>query len=374
MSKGDHVPTDVKNYEVNRLFQVVVKNEASDLHLKVGSPPMIRMDGIVRPLDMKELSAKDIEKLMFPTLTDRQRENLEEEGGADYAHVLPDGQRFRVNLYRQRGVISMAARRVNAVVPNFEELNLPLALARVAEYHQGMVILAGPTGSGKSTTIAAMLDHINKRRRCHILTIEDPIEFMFTDDKAFINQRELGIDVPTWAIALKHAMREDPDVILIGEMRDQVTFDAGMQAAETGHLVFGTLHSASAPSTVGRILDLFPPDQQEGIRQTLAFNLRAIICQMLVPSMLEGVQRVPASEIMLNNATVRNLIRTKDDAKLADAIRIGSQEGMRDFTESLRLLVDAEMVEPAVAMEFAPSPEALKMALKGIRVAEQAIL
>jgi twitching motility protein PilT len=237
-----------------------------------------------------------------------------------------------------------------------------------------MIILAGVTGSGKSTTIASMLDYINEREQVHILTIEDPIEYVFTDKKAVVNQREVYIDVKDWHTALKHAVREDPDIILVGEMRDRDTFEAGIHAAETGHLVFGTIHASTAPSTISRILDLFPADMHSAIRQALAFNLKAIIAQKLLPSIKPGVQRVPTNEIMIVNPTIRDLILKAEDKKLADAIRIGFLEGMLDFTESLRQLVEKGYVDKATALEVAPNPEALKMALKGIKVAQPGIL
>jgi twitching motility protein PilT len=237
-----------------------------------------------------------------------------------------------------------------------------------------LVILAGVTGSGKSTTLAAMLDYINEHEEVHILTIEDPIEYLFRRKKAIINQREVGIDVVDWATALKHAVREDPDVILIGEMRDRDTFEAGLNAAETGHLVFGTIHASSAPSTIGRILDLFPADMHPAMRQSLAFNLKAIVCQKLLPGLKPGVARVPANEIMIVNPTIRDLIVKGEDKKLPDAIRIGLIEGMLDFNESLRQLVTRGDVDRDAALAAAPNPDALKMALKGIKVAQPGIL
>jgi twitching motility protein PilT len=237
-----------------------------------------------------------------------------------------------------------------------------------------MIILAGVTGSGKSTTLAAMIDYINDRERVHILTIEDPIEYLFTDKKAVINQREVGLDVVDWHTALKHAVREDPDVILVGEMRDRETFEAGISAAETGHLVLGTLHSSTAASTISRILDLFPADMHPAMRQSLSFNLKAIVCQKLLPSIKPGVQRVPANEIMILNPTIKDLIVKAEDKKLPDAIRIGYLEGMVDFDESLRQLVERGDIDRATALEVATNPDALKMAFKGIRVARPGIL
>ena len=237
-----------------------------------------------------------------------------------------------------------------------------------------MILLAGVTGSGKSTTIASMLDYINEREAVHILTIEDPIEFTFVDKKAVVNQREVYIDVCDWHTALKHAVREDPDIILVGEMRDRDTFEAAIHAAETGHLVFGTIHASSSASTLSRILDLFPPDMHGPIRQALAFNLKAIVCQKLLKSIKPGAQRVPTNEIMIVNPTIRDLILKAEDRKLSDAIRIGFLEGMIDFTESLRQLVERGDIDRATALEVAPNPEQLKMAFKGIKVATPGIL
>ncbi len=360
--------------EISRLFRAVITHDGSDLHLSAGLPPMMRLRNEIRHMDAPVLSQQDMERLVEPILTDRSRQILHETGGADFAHILPGEGRFRVNLFRQQGQWSLVARRVNAKVPTFEKLGLPPVMAKLCQYDQGLIIIAGVTGSGKSTTLAAMLDYINEREQVHILTIEDPIEYLFTRKKAVINQREVGIDVVDWNVALKHAVRQDPDVILIGEMRDRDTFEAALNAAETGHLVFGTIHASSAPSTIGRILDLFPADMHPAMRQSLAFNLKAIICQKLLPGIKPGVQRVPANEIMMVNPTVRDLILKGEDKKLPDAIRIGLVEGMLDFNESLRQLVGRGDIDQASALEVSPNPDALKMALKGIKVAQPGIL
>ncbi|CAN5482915.1 PilT/PilU family type 4a pilus ATPase [soil metagenome] len=361
--------------EINKLYRSVMKNEGSDLHLKVGLPPMMRLRNAIRHTQLPPLTQEDMERLCYPILNERTRRILDETGGTDFAHVIgQDECRFRVNLFKQRGRLSMVARRVNSSIPNFAKLGLPPSIEKLCNFDQGMVILAGVTGSGKSTTIASMLDYVNERERVHILTIEDPIEYLFLDKKAVINQREVGIDVIDWHTALKHAVRQDPDIILVGEMRDRDTFEAGMHAAETGHLVFGTIHASTAPSTVGRILDLFPADMHNALRQSLAFNLKAIVCQKLLPSIKPGVQRVPTNEIMIMNPTIRDLIIKGEDKKLPDAIRIGFLEGMLDFNESLRQLVERGDVDRATALEVAPNPEALKMAFKGIKVAQPGIL
>src|SRR5437879_5690410 len=370
------MPAEAKREpEVNKLFRMVMKHEGSDLHLKVGLPPMMRLRNAIRHMEMKPINSEEMERLLFPIMSPRSQKLLEDTGGADFAHIIGHNEcRFRVNIFRQRGDLSLVARRVNTKVPNFEKLGLPPSIEKLCHFDQGMIILAGVTGSGKSTTIAAMLDYINDRERLHIVTIEDPIEYTFTDKKAVINQREIGIDVLDWATALKHVVREDPDVILVGEMRDRDTFEAGINAAETGHLVFGTIHASTAPSTIGRILDLFPADMHSAMRQSLAFNLKAIVCQKLLPSIRAGVQRVPTNEIMVMNPTIRELIIKAEDKKLPDAIRIGFLEGMLDFNESLRQLVERGDVDRATALEVAPNPEALKMAFKGIKVAQPGIL
>jgi twitching motility protein PilT len=368
--------------EANKLFRMVMKYKGSDLHLKVSRPPAMRLVGVLREMQMPPLSEADMERLMFPLLSTRQRTILEDEGGVDFAHIVVENgieTRFRVNLFRQRGKLSLVARRVNTSIPDFATLGLPEVLGEIASHDQGIVILAGVTGSGKSTTIASMLQYVNGRERCHIVTIEDPIEFTFTDDKCIINQREVGIDVIDWDTALKHAVRQDPDIILVGEMRDRDTFSAALHAAETGHLVFGTIHASSAPSTISRILDLFPRDMHSAMRQNLAFNLKAIIAQKLLPTTKDwaastGQSRIPTVEIMRMNPTVRKLILNEEDIKLAQAIRMGKEEGMQDFTMSLCGLVQAEKVERSVAFEVAPNPEALRMALKGITLAEPGIL
>ncbi|MGC8640234.1 MAG: type IV pilus twitching motility protein PilT [Isosphaeraceae bacterium] len=376
-----NVETMANEPEANKLFRMVMKYQASDLHLKVGVSPSMRLAGVLRQMQLPKLSIADMERLMYPLLSPRQRGILDEEGGVDFAHIIFDGDtetRFRVNLFKQRGRLSLVARRVNNKIPTFEQLHLPPVLAEITKYEQGIIILAGVTGSGKSTTIASMLQYMNERERLHIVTVEDPIEYTFKDDKSIINQREVGIDVIDWDVALKHAVRQDPDVILVGELRDRDTFSAAMHAAETGHLVFGTIHAGTAPSTIGRLLDLFPREMHSTLRQSLEFNLKAIVAQKLLPTTKEwaakGLTRVPTNEIMLSNPTVRKLIMNEEDNKLGDAIRIGKEEGMMDFTESLRLLVVNEYIERATAFEYAPSPEGLKMALKGITIAQPGIL
>lgn len=366
-----------KELEIDVLFKALVKLKGSDLHLKVDRPPYIRVKGELRTLNRGPIDDEEMTRLIFPMMDERNRKIYNNDGGADFAHTcLVDGVqwRFRVNVLTQMGHIGLVARRINNFIPELEGLHLPTVLYELCKFSQGMILLAGVTGSGKSTTIASMLNWVNRNYSKHILTLEDPIEFMFTEDKCLINQREIGMDVVDFSIGMKHAVREDPDVMLVGEMRDRETFETAIHAAETGHLVFGTIHASTAPSTIGRILDLFPSNMHKAIRSALAFNMRGIVAQKLLPSILPGVQRVPTVEIMTFNPTVRKLILEEQDEKLGDAVRIGAQEGMQDFTMSLKTLVQAKKIDRATAFEVAPNIEALKMALKGIEVKEPGIL
>jgi len=359
----------------NQLFRTVMRHNGSDLHLKAGLPGAMRLRGVIQKMATKAISQEEMEKLLYPLLNAKQRIVLDETGGADFAHVVgQDECRFRVNILKQRGRLALVARRVNTSIPTFEKLGLPPSIEKLCHYDQGLVILAGVTGSGKSTTIASMLEYMNQREALHILTIEDPIEFVFVDKMSIVNQREVYLDVIDWHTALKHAVREDPDVILVGEMRDQETFEAGVHAAETGHVVFGTIHASTSASTISRILDLFPPIQHHAIRQTLAFNLKAVVAQKLVPSIKPGTSRVPTNEIMIINPTIKDLILKSKDDKLLDAMRIGFLEGMVDFTQNLLDLLNRGDIDRATALEFAPNPEQLKMAIKGIKVAAPGIL
>ncbi len=366
-----------KELEVDKLFRACVKLEGSDLHLKVGQPPYVRIRGSLRPLNREPIEAEEMVRLLFPMLNDRTRRIFEEEGGADFAYTVDVDEvlwRFRVNMLQQLGRVGLVARRINNWIPDFEGLNLPPVMEELCKFDQGMVLLAGVTGSGKSTTIASMLNWINRHYRKHILTLEDPVEFIFHEDKSLINQREIGMDVKDFNIGMKHAVREDPDVMLVGEMRDQETFLTAIHAAETGHLVFGTIHASSAATTIGRILDLFPEEMHSALRSAMAFNMKGIVAQKLLPSLRDDVGRVPTVEIMTFTPTIRKLILEEQDSKLPDAIRIGAADGMQDFTMSLKSLVDKELIDRQTAFSVAPNVEALKMALKGIDVSQPGIL
>jgi twitching motility protein PilT len=345
--------------------------------MKVGQPPIVRVNGKLKQLNRGPIELEEMCRLLFPMMNKRHRAIFDKQGGTDFAHTVSvEGEtwRFRVNMLTQMGRIGLVARRVSNWIPDFSGLHLPPVMEQLCRYDQGMVLLAGVTGSGKTTTIASMLNWINAHYSKHILTLEDPIEFVYTEDKCLINQREVGEDVIDFAVGMKHAVREDPDVMLVGEMRDQETFMTAIHAAETGHLVFGTIHAASAPTTIGRILDLFPEEMHGAIRSAIAFNMRGIVAQKLLPSIKPGVGRVPTVEIMLFTPIVRKLVLEGQDEKLPDAIRIGADEGMQDFTMSLKQLVDEELIDRPTAFEVAPNREALKMALKGILVSQPGIL
>jgi twitching motility protein PilT len=373
-------PRPIQNeLEVDKLFRALAKLEGSDLHLKIGCPPYVRINGALHPLSRGPIDAEEMSRLVKPLIDakDRLKRILDDEGGVDFAHLLEiDGKRcrFRVNVFQQMGMTGLIGRRVNNIIPTFAELNLPASLENLCKFPQGMVLVAGITGAGKSTTIAAMLDWINHHYRRHILTLEDPIEFTFTEDKCLVTQRELGMDVKDFQLGMKQAVREDPDVVLIGEMRDRETFNAAMQAAETGHLIFSSIHASSAASSIGRILDLFPTEMHGLVRHSLAFNVKAIVVQKLVKCLDEKVGRVPIVEIMLFSPMVKKLIMEEQDEKLPDAIRIARDEGMQDFTMSLKNLVDRDMIDRTTAFDVAPNPEALKMALRGIEVRDPGIL
>ena len=357
--------------EIDRLFHALVKLSGSDLHLKVGRPPIVRVKGSLQPLKADPIDDEQMRRLCMPMLDERRKKILEIDGGCDFAYVATvEGVKwsFRINLLQQQGSLGLVARRVNNKIPDFKGLFLPPGIERLCEYDQGLVLLAGVTGSGKSTTVASMLNYINQRQRKHILTLEDPIEFVFTEDKCLINQREIGQDVKNFEIGMKHAVREDPDIMLVGEMRDQETFLTAIHAAETGHLVYGTVHASSAPQTIGRILDLFPEAQHRAIRSAMAFTMKGIVYQKLLRSIREGVARVPIVELMFFDVMVRKYVLEGLEANLADHIKKSARDGMQDITMSLKSLIDQGLIDRNDALEVAPNREELQMLLKGIGV------
>lgn len=360
--------------QLDKYFRVAIKTQANDIHMKVGQPPKLRLHGELKNTTAEALTAQRMEELVFEIMTPVQREHFQKVGTLDFAHEVGGENRFRLNVFRQRGVISLVGRRVSTYVPSFESLHLPPIIGKIAESHQGLVLVVGPTGCGKTTTIASMLDYITRTRSCHIVTIEDPIEYLFKDNKAIVSQREIGIDVASFEDALTYLMREDPDVVFVGEMRDARTVTAGMRAAETGHMVMGTMHSSNASQAVHRLLDLFPQSERELVRQALALAVRAIISQALLPSIREEVDRIPAMEVLLGSPGVRKLIAEGREADLPSVIRGSQREGMLDLTENLCKLVQDGWIDPKDAYNCAPNADELKMALKGIRTTAEGIL
>jgi len=352
--------------ELERLLANMEKVGASDLHLKVGSPPIYRVHGTPQRIKGDPYSFARVKEAIYEIMKEHQIAALERDGSVDFALGLAGVGRFRVNIYHQRGAPSFCARRVNTSIPPFEQLLLPKAVERIPAFEDGLVLVVGVTGSGKSTTLAAIINQINHTRRCHILTIEDPIEYVYQDDKAFINQREIGIDAADFHQALRFALRQDPDVILVGEMRDVETVETALSAAETGHLVLGTLHATNALQTISRILEFFPPDRQNGIRQVLSYTLRAVVGQRLLPGLKKEFPRVPAVEMMFVNAVIRKHIADNEDLKIPEAIRSHARDGMQDFNMSLLRLVKDGYVDKDVAISRSSNPEQLAMQLKGM--------
>jgi len=378
MSEPPHHPEDVAPIDhladrksiadtpLKKFFEAAVRFEGSDLIIRGGQVPKIRLRGSLRALDVPVVEEKQMEQWIEAGLSESQWRFYNEHGSIDLGIDVNDEHRFRINIFRTRGRSAIAARRVSSEILDFEQLHLPKMLSNICEFSHGLVLLCGITGSGKSTTIASMLQRINEQRACHIVTIEDPIEYLFTDAKAIINQREVGIDVPDFPTALRALVRENPDVVLIGEMRDKETFEAALQAAETGHLVFGTIHASSASQAFGRIYDLFTTEERGAIRHMLAFHLQAFVYQKLLPSLREDVQRVPAVEVLLQSPPTRKFILDEREHELDEVIKQHREDGMQTFTDSLVDLVNRELIHPKVAQGNSSSPEEVKMRLRGI--------
>ncbi len=351
--------------DLRTLLELAITKEASDLHLKVGAPPYLRIDGELVPQLDYRLTDEQTEAFLDEILNSKQKQIFEERSEMDLAYSVKGLGRFRTSVFRQRGSVGIVMRRIKSNIPSFKELHLPEILKRIAEFRRGFVLVTGTTGSGKSTTLAAMIEYINERRRVHIMTLEDPIEYLHSDKKAIINQREVTIDTECFGSALKTLMRQDPDVILIGEMRDIETFQAAVSASETGHLVFSTLHTSDAMQTIDRIIDLFPPRQHTQVRSQLSLNLKAVICQRLLPA-AGGEGRVPAVEVMLIDASIRKLIKNDRIAQIPKAIQASRDEGMQTFNDSLKDLVQYGLVTEEEAMLASDHPEELAMNLQGV--------
>ncbi len=360
--------------KIHELFTMMAKYSASDLHLKVGEPPIFRVSGELVRMKSPPLTEEDTDSLLMPMVNQRSKNDLDTRGYCDFSYAFDASGRFRVNVFKQTGKFSAAIRRVKPRIPSYEELQLPAHIAKCAAYEQGLVLIGGITGSGKSTTIAAVLNDINSKRRCHILTIEDPIEYVFTDDKALINQREIGLDVVNFSEALRSAVREDPDVMLLGEMRDAETFETALTAAETGHLVFGTVHSSGCAPTIGRILDLFPVAKQEQVRTSLGFNLRCVLNQKLLPSTNKEKPQVPALETMFITPIIKKMILEGEDMKVQDALNKDVEGGCESYNKVLTRLYKEKKITMETALAAAPSPEELRMAMRGISITDGGIV
>jgi twitching motility protein PilT len=355
---------------VNEYLQLLVEAGGSDLHLKAGGPAFVRVDGDLKPVTrLPPVSPGDTERMADEMMDDRLRAAFEEHREADFAYSIPGVGRFRINVFRQRGSVGVVARRVLPSSPDFAGLGLPPAVRKLAEEHRGLVLVTGPTGSGKTTTTAAMLGHINATRRCHVVTLEDPIEVMHRDDLAIIDQREVGVDTSDFASGLKAVSRQDPDVIFIGEMRDLETVTAALQAAETGHFVVSTLHTTDARETVNRIVDMYPKEQQNQARLSLANSLKGIVCQRLVPR-ATGAGRVAVVEVMVMTTRIYEFVMDPEQLPLIeDAIAEGGYYGMQTFDQHLlQLYADGE-VALRDALAAATNPHDFRVALRGAGLA-----
>jgi twitching motility protein PilT len=340
----------------------VLERDASDLHLSVGSPPIIRINGVLERLDYPRLSANDTRELIYSILSQEQRQRLENEWEIDFSYSVPGRARFRVNAYFQRNSLGAAFRLIPILIKKLEDLGLPQALHEMTRKPRGFVIVTGPTGSGKSTTLAAMIDEINETRDEHIMTVEDPIEFLHRHKKCMVNQREVGADTKSFNRALKSVLRQDPDVILVGEMRDTETMSTALTAAETGHLVFATLHTQDAPQTIDRIIDVFPPYQQDQIRVQLSTTLMGVCTQQLLPT-ADGRGRCVAVELLVPTPAVRNLIREGKTHQIYSVMQTGTQHGMQTMDAALSDLVRRGMITRELALRRSSTPEDLKRLL-----------
>jgi twitching motility protein PilT len=344
---------------IDELLEHMVERNASDLHVTTGTPPVMRVRGQVERMEGYEaFTPEQTQQLLYRILSSEQQKNLELKRQLDFSHSIPGLARFRVNVYFQREAIGAAFRLIPTELKTLEELGIPSSLHQLAEKPRGLVLVTGPTGSGKSTTLAAIIDEINRNRSEHILTIEDPIEFLHRHKRCIVNQREIGPDALSFAEALRAALRQDPDVILVGEMRDLETISTALTAAETGHLVFGTLHTQSAPSTIDRIIDVFPAEQQEQVRIQIASSLQGVVTQALLPT-ADGVGRVPALEILLPDDAVRNLIRQGKVEQIYSVMQTNTGRGMQTMEQSLADLVQRRVVDLEIGLSCSSRPAQL---------------
>jgi len=345
--------------DMGEILQEVVDGDASDLHLAVGVPPVVRIDGHLQNLDHPILKPNEARELIYSILTQDQRQKLETDWEVDFSYSLYGKARFRVNAYFQRGTLGAAFRLVPVAIKSVEELGLPKVIHTFCHKPRGFILVTGPTGSGKSTTLAAIVDEVNEKRADHIVTIEDPIEFLHQHKKCVVNQREVGTDTKAFPVALRSALRQDPDVILIGEMRDLETIQIALTAAETGHLVFATLHTQDCPQTIDRMIDVFPPHQQEQIRVQIAATLEGIVTQQLIPK-ASGQGRVAACEVLISTPAARNLIREGKTHQLYTVMQTGAQQGMQTMNSSLADLVRRGQITKDLAIRRSSQPDDLE--------------
>jgi len=356
-------PVPIDDLHIDDLIREAVQRGASDLHVTVGLPPVFRVDGQLVRGNYPPLMANQAQRLIYDILTTDQVQWFEKTRELDFSYGVKDIGRYRVNVYHQRGSVAAALRLIPVEIPTFEQLRLPPILKELTKKHSGLILVTGPTGSGKSTTIASMIDSINRECQCHIITIEDPIEYLYRHKRAMVNQRELNSDTDSFENALRAVLREDPDVILIGEMRDLETISAALTLAETGHLVFGTLHTRNAPQTIDRVIDVFPPHQQAQVRVQLSNTLEAVVAQQLLPR--TGGGRVACVEVMIATSAIRNLIREGKTHQIYSAIETGSQHGMQAMDKMLAELYRSALVSYEDAESRAIDPENFRRFLQG---------
>ena len=351
---------------IDRLLETCIKRGASDLHLTVGRPPTLRLHGRLRPLETKELEPEDTVSLMKAITPERAQQELQEEGGTDFGFAFGDAGRFRVSVFQQKGNIALALRLIPSKLFSFEEIGLPMITKSLCRRPRGIFLVTGPTGSGKTTTLATMINYVNESFDKHIITIEDPIEYYHPHHKSIVNQREVGVDVPSFSEALRRVLRMDPDVILVGELRDLETIESALRAAETGHLVFGTLHTTSAQGTVTRIVDQFPVNQQEQIRIQLAATLIAVLCQALMPR-IDVRGRVAAFEFMVITSAISNLIRENKVYRISSSIQTGRKFGMQLLDEHLFKLYAEEKISYEDSLDHAQHPSDLQEKMENFK-------
>lgn len=359
---------------INELLKLAVENHASDIHIKSGKPALLRISGHLKPVEMDPISNDEARAFVEASIPERFLLVWDEEGQIDFAYSTGNLGRFRVNAFRQRNTVSIAFRHVQNEIPTFRDLNLKGEIfEKLCRPKDGIVLVCGATGSGKSSTLASMLNWINQNRESHVVTLEDPIEYNFADGKAVFNQREIGIDTSSYALGLRSALRQDPDIIFVGEMRDRVTFETALSASETGHLVFSTLHAINVQQALMRLFEFFPPGQQEQMRRQVSESIRAVVCQRLIKAM-EGGGRLPAVEVLVVDSVARSVIQEGQFDKINSILDVGGESGSQSFNKDLLRLIKAGKISKTEGLAASPNPKALEMNMKGIFLSEGGII